>query len=490
MATIKNIEPRAVRTYKDEDKYGGMGVRASTSKTEKGVPFILWVQFLRDQANSLGHGKVLNEDKVASITPAIRDIFEKKIAKCGDSLGTVVDVKEENRLIKLYGELKKVLSIAEDDKAKRNAQAQQVLSIVKATVTPTVALRIAPLEIAHGSDTEAVLDQFLKEAAAAFLATPAIMRTQLTAALTAIGVASTTAELQLLISQLKYWHNVAEQALTEKNMEDTPEARKQAEDDAVEDWDNGGNGVPNYPPRRVLKDSAVQTFTEFEMLDAFLQRTDERVLALAPYRELAIEEKSFDSNALWSRLLEHVEKRLSNDQTSLLGEQAAIQAHAARFGAAPKAFVAEAAPAGATAAASPAQGEVAIANAAFSAGYAAGAAGYGDGPERKRAKGDARCFYWNGQECSREKGTGECPFGHSHTPRMSVPFTPAKVWGAPGTSVQDQRPGMTPEQLKETAPQLYEQLYGTGSSSSGGAPLSTGHGYGNPTGGSQGPTTH
>ena len=100
------------------------------------------------------------------------------------------------------------------------------------------------------------------------------------------------------------------------NPRDTAQARALAEDDARAAADEAGEEFDmedvEYPPTHILKDKNVPSFTNTELLNAFLMRLDNKALEMMPYKELALKEKA-ETSPSFKDFETEVEARMDRD---------------------------------------------------------------------------------------------------------------------------------------------------------------------------------
>ena len=498
-ANPRAIQPRVERDYVGPDKYGGVGIRGRTGKTEKGIPWILFLQWIKDKATRTGLGDVLEDDKPDYVSAATRKAFIKNLAKDGRLLErTVADTnaaaKKRAVLTRAISDGVKVMTEMDKKRNRYCEMAQRVLAMIKDAVTAAVLNMITAIEIKHARNTEAALDEFLRLAANRFAGDPADRRTQLNEMLTAVGTAHNKEQLQLLVSNVQYLADIADIALFVPNPANTVGARRRADIQARQDGEE-----PVYPPEYILADEAVPNFTARELLDAVLRRiivSNAAAADLMPYRELAIQEKAQLDYASFAQFVYNFETRLGMDQSSLEEEEATAHAHAAMYGSKPKAFAAAAHQGG---------GEdfTDMLGRAFAAGvhseeHARHDDKHQDESPYKRQRRPV-CYYWDGGRCNYEERTGrQCDFSAGHIagqntktrnwqPLSEKMFQQQQHQGAAAAAPRAPAAGPTLEDLRQLNPAAYQQLMAA-SSSTGGAPSSTGHGHAPPQhGGGHGP---
>ena len=490
-ANPRTIQPRVERDYTGPDKYGGVGIRGRTGKTEKGIPWILFLQWIKDKATRAGLGDVLEDVKPNYVSEETRKSFVKNLARDGRKLNSTTattNAAEKKRAV-LARTISDALKVMTEMDRRRNRyceMAQKVLAMIKDTVTAAVLNMITAIEIKHARNTEAALDEFLRLAAKRFAGDPADRRTQLNEMLTAVGTAHNKEQLQLLVSNVQYLADIADIALFVLNPANTSRARKQARIQARQDGEE-----PIYPQEYILADESVPNFTARELLDAVLRRVivaNAAAADLMPYRELAIQEKAKAEYASFSQFVYDFEERLGMDQSSLEEEEATVHAHAAMFGSKPKAFAA---------AAHQADGDdfTDLLGRAYAAGVHSNEDSREDNNPYKRQRRPI-CYYWDGAHCNYEARTGrQCDFaaghtmGHNTKTRDWVPLAIKQLQQGTAAAAAPRAPaaGPTLEDLRQLNPAAYQQLMAA-SSSTGGAPSSTGHGHAPPQhGGGHGP---
>ena len=312
LAMSRKIKAKQGRDWKMR-KYGGVGHDPSTGKTEKALPWFMYKQMLKDVAGAEGWGSILDDNKEEYVDATTRKVLIKDLARDGRKLQGLrihPNNKEERRDLKRsIADGTKTLTTLDITAAKDNEKAQKVISLIKETVTTPVLNVLTPIELAKGHHKVQALDAFLAEGDRRYAGNAADRRTQLNEMMTAIGMAYTKDEMQLLVSEVQYVSDVAKIALFKRNPANTVSNRLKAEAEAFR---SGGRAI--YPPPRILVDSEVPTFTAREKLDSVLKRTDATTVSLGPYRELAVAEKSND-NPSFERFVEKFEERMGNDQS-------------------------------------------------------------------------------------------------------------------------------------------------------------------------------
>ena len=457
------IQPRQQRKF-NEKRHMFTGTDIShIGERDTGLPWIELCRFLAEQLATVAYGScshVLDRTKRDRLSQKLITVYRKEIKRIGrlpPPVGAAGDRSAYRAELTSAATYTTALSKNELAVNKLNAEAAVAINLIRECVNATVELvldQAITLRTVDGIvDSEKALHSFLYAGNRLYISTASNLKRQLMLRFDTTGIAADLPGLQLLMATYAYFKALATEVL--------------------------------HVSAGVLRDPAVADFNDTELLEKLLARMSSDKSKLTQYRSMVNTGLAKAPVTRFTVVLTSISGRITVDMPSIDINAEAIHAHHA--GSARAYHAALETDTAATYAANVAIGH------AFVAAYGdyankrsrvepahgeaglqhAGAAAPGaPGP----AVGATRCHYWDGTTCNFEAQMNRpCMYYAGHVPGVSTrtkDYVPKPKDGAPAGVPHV---GPTIEQLRAMAPAIYEAL--TGSSTTGGAPSSTGHGY-------------